>query len=142
MAKGRKSRASLSVAPVTELKRPPEPPERLTAGQSETWRVIMSSSAGNFIQAEVHPVLVEYCRAVESANKVALQLDVFLPDWAKDEEGLKRWDKLHAMQDRVSRRVSSLAVKLRLTPSSRVHRESAGAAERNHSNHKPWQFEG
>ncbi len=142
MAKGRESRASLSVAPVTELKRPVEPPEYLTAGQSELWRVVMSSSAGNFIQAEVYPVLVEYCRAVESANQIALQLNVFSPDWANDDEGLKRWDKLQAIQDRVSRRVSSLAVKLRLTPSSRVHRESAGAAERNHSKCKPWQFEG
>ena len=142
MARGRKSQVSLSVAPVTELKKPPEPPEYLTSGQGETWRAVMASSAGNYIHAEAYPILVEYCRAVESASEMALQLDKFSPNWAKDDEGLKRWDKLQAMQDRVSRRVASLAVKLRLSPSSRVHRESAGAAERNHSKHKPWQFKG
>ncbi len=142
MARGRKSQASLTVAAVTELKQIPDPPEQLTPEQGEIWRLVMVSSAGNFIQAESYHVLVEYCRAVIAGDQIAQQLDRYTPAWLEEDDGLKRWDKLQAMQDRTSRRIASLAVKLRLPPSTRVHRESAGAAERNSSKRKPWQYEG
>ncbi len=142
MARGRKSKADLTVAPVKELRQIPEPLEQLTSKEGETWRSVMESSAGNFIQAEAYPLLVEYCRAITSGDMVATVLEGFDPKWAQDEEGLQRWNKLLQIQDRVQGRVASLAVKLRLTPSSRVRPETAGRAERNHSRKKPWLFEG
>ncbi len=142
MARGRKSKASLTVAPVTELRQIPEPPEQLTPKQGELWRTVMASSAGGFIKVEAHPVLIEYCRAATNGDMVASELNRFDPSWAQDDEGLQHWNKLLQIQDRVQGRVASLAVKLRLTPSSRVRPETAGRAERNHSGKKPWQFEG
>ncbi len=142
MARGRKSKASLTVAPVKELRQIPEPPEQLTPKQGGLWRTVMESSAGGFIEVEAYPVLIEYCRAAASGDMVASELDRFDPKWAQDDEGLQRWNKLLQIQDRAQGRVASLAVKLRLTPSSRVRPETAGRAERNHSGKKPWQFEG
>ena len=138
--RGRKSAASLAVAPVeTEFNRLPEPPSYLTPEQEDIWRVVVASRGGDLIAPESFPVLVEYCRSVISANQVAAQLDAFDQEWSKDEDGLKRWDKLLAMQDRLSRNVASLAAKLRLTPSSRVQAISAGRNADKGAKRKPWE---
>lgn len=140
--RGRKSAASLAVAvPAQELQRLPEPPSYLTPEQDDVWRMVVASRGGDLIAPESYPVLVEYCRAVISANQVAAQLDAFDPEWAKDDEGLKRWDKLLAMQDRLAGKVASLAGKLRLTPSSRVQAISAGRHADKGAKKKPWEFD-
>lgn len=140
--RGRKSAASLAVAtPAQELQRLPEPPSYLTPEQEDVWRLVVASRGGDLIAPESFPVLVEYCRQVISANQVAAQLDAFDPEWAKDDEGLKRWDKLLAMQDRLAGKVASLAGKLRLTPSSRVQAISAGRNADKGAKRKPWEFD-
>lgn len=140
-ARGRKSAAALAVAePVQELQKLPEPPSYLTPEQEDVWRLVVASRGGDLIAPESFPVLVEYCRQVISANQVAAQLDAFDPEWAKDDEGLKRWDKLLAMQDRLAGKVASLAAKLRLTPSSRVQAISAGRHADKGAKRKPWEF--
>lgn len=141
-ARGRKSAAALAVAePVQELQKLPEPPSYLTPEQEDVWRLVVASRGGDLIAPESFPVLVEYCRQVISANQVAAQLDAFDPEWAKDDEGLKRWDKLLAMQDRLAGKVASLAAKLRLTPSSRVQAISAGRHADKGAKRKPWEFD-
>lgn len=140
--RGRKSAAALAVAePVQELQKLPEPPSYLTPEQEDVWRLVVASRGGDLIAPESFPVLVEYCRQVISANQVAAQLDAFDPEWAKDDEGLKRWDKLLAMQDRLAGKVVSLAAKLRLTPSSRVQAISAGRHADKGAKRKPWEFD-
>ena len=140
--RGRKSAAALAVAePVQELQRLPEPPSYLTPEQEDVWRLVVASRGGDLIAPESFPVLVEYCRQVISANQVAAQLDAFDPEWSKDDEGLKRWDKLLAMQDRLAGKVASLAGKLRLTPSSRVQAISAGRHADKGAKRKPWEYD-
>lgn len=141
-ARGRRSAAALAVAePVQELQKLPEPPSYLTPEQEDVWRLVVASRGGDLIAPESFPVLVEYCRQVISANQVAAQLDAFDPEWAKDDEGLKRWDKLLAMQDRLAGKVASLAAKLRLTPSSRVQAISAGRHADKGAKRKPWEYD-
>ena len=140
--RGRKSAAALAVAaPAQELQRLPEPPSYLTPEQEDVWRLVVASRGGDLIAPESFPVLVEYCRQVISANQVAAQLDTFDPEWAKDDEGLKRWDKLLAMQDRLAGKVAMIAGKLRLTPSSRVQAISAGRNADKGAKRKPWEFD-
>ena len=140
--RGRKSAAALAVAATAqELQRLPEPPSYLTPEQEDVWRLVVASRGGDLIAPESFPVLVEYCRQVISANQVAAQLDAFDPEWAKDDEGLKRWDKLLAMQDRLAGKVASLAGKLRLTPSSRVQAVSAGRNADKGAKRKPWEYD-
>lgn len=139
-SRGRKSSASLAVAAPVKLEHMPEAPAYLTPEQDDIWRLVISSAGGDLISPESYPVLVEYCRAVVSSNQIAAQLDAFDPEWAKDDEGLKRWDKLLQMQEREARKIASLAVKLRLTPSTRVHPEKAGTVERKGVKLKPWEM--
>ncbi len=138
--RGRKSAASVAVAVVDEkIDAFPSPPSYLNPEQDEVWRTVIASRGGDLIAPESYPVLVEYCRAVIGSNQVAAQLDSFSPEWAKDDEGLKRWDKLLAMQDRLAKTVASLAAKLRLTPSSRVQAISAGRNADKGQKRKPWE---
>lgn len=141
-ARGRKSAASLAVAVVdSDLSKFPEPSAYLSPEQDTVWRSVISSRGGDLISPESYPVLIEYCRAVDSSNKVASQLDAFSPDWANDDEGLKRWDKLLAMQDRLAKTIASLGAKLRLTPSSRVQAISAGRNADKGVKRKPWELD-
>ena len=140
--RGRKSAAALAVAaPAQELQRLPEPPSYLTPEQEDVWRMVVASRGGDLIAPESFPVLVEYCRQVISADQVAAPLEAFGPEWSKDDEGLKRWDKLLAMQDRLAGKVASLAGKLRLTPSSRVQAISAGRNADKGAKRKPWEYD-
>ena len=133
--RGRKSGASLEVAPVVQLRPFPKAPEHLTESQADIWRLVITSRAGELIPPESYPVLVEYCRAITAADQVAEELDAFKSEWRKTDEGLRRWDKLLAMQDRLAGKIASLAVKLRITPSTRVHPEKAGTNAR-----KAWEI--
>jgi len=138
--RGRPSAASLAISPEPqELQKLAEPPSYLSPEQEDVWRLVVASRGGDLIAPEAFPVLVEYCRAVISANQVAAQLDAFDQSWASEDDGLKRWDKLLAMQDRLAGKVASLAGKLRLTPSSRVQAISAGRHADKGAKLKPWQ---
>lgn len=136
--RGRKSSAELAVSNVLPLRQLPPPPTHLSPVQQDVWRLVISSRAGEMIAPEAYPVLAEYCRWVETADQIASALKKFKPAWAKTDEGLTRWSRLQAMQERASRTLASLAVKLRLPPSTRVHPEKAGSIARR-TQQKPWE---
>jgi phage terminase small subunit len=140
MNRGRKSQAELAVAPVAELSQIPRPPKHLTTAQADVWRMVMASRSAEMVEPEAYPVLVEYCRLVVTSNQIAEQLARFDPDWIADEDGLKRYGFLVDKQDKIAGRVSSLAVKLRLTPSTRFDSGTAARVGKK-STRKPWQLE-
>ncbi len=104
--------------------------------------MVMASRSSEMIEPEAYPVLVEYCRSIEQADLIADQIEAFDMDWLKEDDGLKRYDKLLAMQDRLTKVITSCAVKLRLTPSTRFHSATAGrVGEKVGGARKPWQVE-
>ena len=138
----RKSKAELSVAPVTVPRVIPRPPSHLTPAQGEVWRLVMAASAGQYIATEAFPVLVEYCRAVVEADRIAAEVDRFDMAWSREPDGMKQLKGLHAMQDVAARRVTNIATRLRIPPSSRIHQRTAGSAEARHNpNRRPWDVE-
>ena len=110
----RKSKAELSVAPVTVPRVIPRPPSHLTPAQSEVWRLVMAASAGQYIASEAFPVLVEFCRAVVEADRIAAEVDRFDMAWSREPDGMKQLKALHAMQDVAARRVTNIATRLRI----------------------------
>lgn len=140
MSRGRKSQAELAVAQVTELSQIPRPAKHLTPAQADVWRMVMASRSAEMIEPEAYPVLVEYCRLIVTANRVSEQIEKFDPDWLDDDDGLKRWGFLVDKQDKVAGRISSVAVKLRLTPSTRFDSGTASRVGKK-SMRKPWQVE-
>lgn len=149
MQRGRKSTASLAVVAPLVTRIIPQPPQHLTAQQAETWRLVLSSPAGELIPHEAYPVVVEYCRAIESADQVAAQRAALMERWhargdpsaIMGDEVMKRMEKLDRMQERFGRLVASLSVKLRLSPSTQVHPEKAGTQQRHALRIEPWQIE-
>ncbi len=101
--------------------------------------MLVKSAAGDMIDPEAYPLLVEYCRTVSAANAVAEQIEQFDKGWLKDYEGLKRWDKLLAIQSRNSGILAKLSEKLRISPSSRTH--AVTADRKAGKRRKPWEIE-
>jgi phage terminase small subunit len=138
--RGRKSAAELSVAASSNVVQLPPPPKHLTDKAGELWRMVMASRSAEMIEPEAYPVLVEYCRGIEQADLIAVELEGFEPAWLKDDDGLKRYDKLLAMQDRLTKVITSCAVKLRLTPSTRFDANTAArVGQKSNAPRKPWQ---
>jgi len=77
------------------------------------------------LSPEMAPLLIEFCRAVSRSAIIAQQAEAFDPEWLTADGGLERWDRLLRMADRAAGRVASLAVKLRLSPSTRYRADRA-----------------
>jgi len=126
------------VASISKHVQPP-PPDSLDNRAADVWRAVMKSSAANMIRPEAYPVLIEYCRSVDRSDFLNYELQEFEQGWLKSDDGLKRYDKLLAMQERLTRVIASCAVKLRLTPSTQFHSATAArVAEQNTGEGKPW----
>ena len=137
---GRKSAASLSVAsPVTAISRV-APPSGLTDRQRGLWLATVNSKPAEWFGDEHVPMLVEYVRHVETADMLTEQIEGFDPDWLKDDEGLKRLDKLTAMRAREAALINTLARSMRLTQQS-VYRadKAATLTDKAGRGRKPWQ---
>ena len=73
----RKSAASLSVIAGTIDGRP-EVPDDLTPFQKEVWQRTVANEAASFFRtAALQQLLKEYCRHVETADRVTKMIDVF-----------------------------------------------------------------
>ncbi|MGL4477384.1 MAG: hypothetical protein ACRCVK_03965 [Aeromonas veronii] len=133
--RGRKSGAALALVSETERSpaRLPEPPEHMTDEQGLIWRTVMASPIAAVIRPEAHPILEEYCRAAVNARRIAT-----LIEGLDDDSSIEDFDKLLNMQARAQRAMSSLAEKLRLTPSTVKNGEvKAGKALRIPHGQKP-----
>lgn len=126
----RKSTESLSVVPVTALPTRLEPPVNLPLEQKEVWRAVVATKPIDWFQADSAPVLTEYCRAVVMCDRLAALIEVAQPEELKD---------LLKMRDVESRRLSTLAVKMRLTQQSRYTPMASATADRKASGARPWE---
>lgn len=126
----RKSSASLEVVPVTAIPTRLEPPDILPPQEQEVWRAVVATKPIDWFQADSAPVLAEYCRAVVMCHKLAALIDVADPDDLKD---------LLKMRDVESRRLSTLAVKMRLTQQSRYTPMASATADRKAGGLRPWE---
>lgn len=134
--RGRKSASALAVLPVCGLERLPPPPENMPEDQGHIWDLVVKTPAFSLIGEEAYPLLAEYCRAVSTANKVAAEIESFDVSLITEDAGLKRWEKLLKLQAMVQGRVSDLALKLRIAPSAKNHRDKVPKEK---PAKKPWE---
>lgn len=143
--RGRVSADSQALTVVTNLKKRPEPPEGLPHEQAEIWRQTVASEVVDFFStAALKAMLKDYCRHVHTTNILTAQIDAFHPDWLRDDDGLKRYEKLLTLRDREARAAADKATKLRLTNQSRYTPQAAATAAKHGGGdgEKPWEFEG
>ena len=112
-----------------------EPPEGLTEDQAEVWRSVVGARSADFFGEDAAPLLEEYCRVVVMCRLLAVQIEAGIA--AGDADELKA---LLDMRDKESRRMASLATKLRITNQSRYTPQAAGTAANRGAGGKVWQF--
>jgi hypothetical protein len=139
--RGIKSVAALATAVVHLPGRWPEPPKGMSEAQQGAWKAIVATKPADWFGPDTYPLLVEYIRAAEQADVLARELQEFDPEWLRDEDGLKRYDRLSKLQDAKAGSLARLATKMRLSQQSRYATKVAHtAAERAGSSAaKPWQ---
>lgn len=81
-----------------------------------------------------------YCQHVVTAKVLDDELKAFDREWLRDDDGLKRYDRLLAMREREVRSASSLATRLRITRQATVDPKTVGRANSNMGrSRKPWE---
>jgi hypothetical protein len=133
--RGRKSAASLSVAPVALEQRLP-PQAGLTPAQKAVWVSVVNCRPADWFSDAHSGLLAQYCRHKVQSDIVAGQLEEFDPDWLADDEGLKRFDKLGAMLERETRSMNTLMRAMRITQQSLLRADKSVSVSRAK---KPWQ---
>ena len=140
--RGRTSTAALAVIGGTDIDGRPKPPADLTEFQRGVWeRTVANEAADVFRTAALQQLLKEYCRHVETADRLSKQADQYTADGSN--YSLQEIDTLLRMRDRETKALADKATKLRLTNQSRYTPGAAGtAAKKGASERKPWQMQG
>ena len=126
--RGRKSAASLALAPVSLRTQRPAPPKHMTPQQANVWVEVASSVPAGWFQGQ--DVLLElYCRHVQTAHDLAQLVNSFDLDGGD----IKQLNRLLMMRERETRALTHLATKMRLTQQSRITARSAGTSTEAHT---------
>lgn len=128
----RKSTASLSVVPIGVPVRL-APPEDLTPEQAARWVAVVDSKPVEWFGPDSAPLLKEYVRAEAMCDLLAVQIEAGI---AGGESGEVK--ALLDMRDKESKRLTSIATKLRLTQQSRYTPQAAATADKKASGARPW----
>lgn len=141
--RGRKSSASMQVAGISA---PIGTPQRLTApahmsdAEVSVWQQVVNDQPASSFTPTHTPMLEQYCRHVVQSRVVADMILSFDSAWANDDDGLKRYDRLLAMQEREGRAASSLATRLRITRQSIDQQTVARSITSQAKGRKPWEL--
>jgi phage terminase small subunit len=130
---GRKSGASLAIAPVTPWARL-EPPEHMGASEAALWRAVVATKPSEWFRADSAPVLEAYCQSVENYRRTAEALAATSP------ADLTPYKTLTELVTKQAGLVVKLATALRLTQQSRYTPAVAATADRKTATtRKPWE---
>ena len=110
-ARGPKSQASLTIATsqgITRAERPP-PPMDLTDEQKAEWMACVNAYPADMFDRGKWPTLAAHCRHTVAARRIGQLVDSLC---GSDEFDVDGYDKLLKMQERESRCLTSIAVRL------------------------------
>ena len=128
----RKSTASLSVVAIGAPVRLAAPGD-LTPEQAARWLAVVQSKPVDWFGPDSAPLLKEYVRAEAMCDLLALQIEAEI---AGGEPGNLK--ALLDMRDKESKRLTSVATKLRLTQQSRYTPQAASTADKKAGSARPW----
>ena len=131
----RQSTASLSVVPIGVPVRL-APPADLTEEQAARWVAVVDSKPVDWFGPDSAPLLKEYVRAEAMCDLLAVQIEAALEGDPVETALLLKG--FLDMRDKESKRLTSIATKLRLTQQSRYTPQAAATADRKASGARPW----
>ena len=130
----RQSTASLSVVRASPDSRL-APAYGLDEAEIALWRDVVNTKPAEWFADDSAPLLKEYVRAAVMCDQLDIQVKAAM---AGDDAGMVK--TLLDMRDKESKRVLSIATKLRLTQQSRYTPQAASTADKKASGARPWQF--
>ena len=143
-SRGRKSAASLAAvalaAPAVANHRL-QAPRHLSDAEQSVWAQVVNDQPASAFTATYAPLLELYCRHIVQARILSDELSNFERSWLADDEGLKRYDRLLAMNEREGRAASSLATRLRITRQAIDQQTVARSQINAPKGRKPWEIE-
>ena len=128
----RQSTASLSIVPAGALPRL-APPDDLEPAEAALWRRVVDAKPADYFGEDSALLLAEYVRGCVMADLLDKQVKGAI---AGGETGEIK--ALLQLRDMESRRVLSIATKLRLTNQSRYTPQAASTASKKASGARPW----
>jgi len=114
------------------------PAPGLTDDQAQVWRETVEARSADYFGEDAAPLLEEYCRVVVMCRLLAVQIEAELVAIGRGEPSILK--TLLDMRDKESRRLTSIATKLRITNQSRYTPDKAAVKARKGSGGKVWQF--
>ena len=136
----RQSTASLSVVRASPDSRL-APAAGLDEQEIELWRDVVNTKPADWFADDSAPLLKEYVRAAVMCDRLDLQIKAAMAGGDEVETAAVMKGYLD-MRDKESKRVLSIATKLRLTQQSRYTPQAASTANKKASGARPWQFGG
>lgn len=136
--RGPQSKAALSVIGVTgvEVVERPKPPSDLTSEQQAEWQALVNANSADRFPRGQLPMLAAHCRHVVAQRRIGQMIDQLISgDRPFD---LDEYDRLLKMQERESRCLASLAVRLGFAYSTAYEKRPEKGAT---AGRKPWEFE-
>lgn len=141
--RGRKSAASMQIAGLPAsigVSQRLSAPVHMSDAEMSVWLQVVNDQPASSFTPTHSPMLEQYCRHIVQARIIADMIMNFDQAWANDDEGLKRYDKLLAMQEREGRAASSLATRLRITRQAIDQQTVARAQINAPKSRKPWEI--
>lgn len=134
--RGPQSKAALSVIGVSgiEVVERPKPPSELTSEQQAEWQALVNANAADRFHRGQHAMLAAHCRHVVAQRRIGQMIDQLIEAPFETEE----YDRLLKMQERESRCLASLAVRLGFAYSTAYEKRPEKGAT---SGRKPWEFD-
>lgn len=129
-SRGKMNVTELTVVQNVQRMPRPEPPRQLTEEQKGIWRSLVQSMPADWVKTHAEPLLIQLCIHTVEAKRIANWIENALADPDLD---LKQYDRLLKMQERESRAIASLSVKLRFSPSTEYRKETKRETEG-----RPW----
>jgi hypothetical protein len=105
-----------------ETIRRPAPPDALSDEEAEEWRAVVNRLPATWFPRETHSMLTQYCRQVVRSNRIAEMIQHCEQIEPFDEA---KYLVLIEAEEKISRSISSLATRMRLTQLATVRHELA-----------------
>jgi phage terminase small subunit len=131
---GRKSAADLAAVPVQRERPRIEPPDQITGRAREVFvDLIEAVDPSHFVRSDI-PLLVSYAQAIalheEAREKVA-------EEGAVVDGRVSPW---HVVMEKQAKLISTMAMRLRLSPHSRYDARAAGRKTQKPTGPAPWEY--
>jgi P27 family predicted phage terminase small subunit len=141
MKRGPKSTEDrMTVVPATAQRMEP-PADVLTESQVELWRGIVDSLPADYFRPWDSPLLVAYCKAYSFWLQASADLETN-GITIEDDKGRRLANPAHSILVTQASAMAQLAVKLRLSPSSRISPQKAGTQAAQATGKRPWEQAG